>query len=72
MRILIDISHPAHVHFFKHASRIWQEHGHAVKFVARNKEITFQLLEDYQIPYRGLSTIRKGLAGLGVELIEHQ
>lgn len=72
MKILIDISHPAHVHFFKHAARIWQEHGHAVKFVARNKEITFQLLDDYQIPYQGLSTIRKGLAGLAVELIEHQ
>ncbi len=72
MKILIDISHPAHVHFFKHAARIWQEHGHAVKFVARNKEITFQLLNEYNIPYQGLSTMRKGLAGLAVELLEHQ
>lgn len=72
MKILIDISHPAHVHFFKHATRIWQERGHMVKFVARNKEITFRLLEDYQIPYQGLSTIRKGLAHLAVEMVEHQ
>lgn len=72
MNILIDISHPAHVHFFKHAAHTWQEHGHQVKFVARNKEITFQLLDDYHIPYQGLSTIRKGIAGLGIELVEHQ
>jgi hypothetical protein len=72
MNILIDISHPAHVHFFKHAARVWQEHGHQVKFVARNKEITFQLLDDYHIPYQGLSTIRKGLPGLAVEMVEHQ
>ena len=72
MKILIDISNPSHVHYFKHAARILQEHGHAVKFVARNKEITFQLLNEYNIPYQGLSTMRKGLAGLAVELLEHQ
>ena len=72
MNILIDISHPAHVHFFRHAARIWQEHGNKVKFVARNKEITFQLLNEYGIPYQGLSTIRKGLGGLAIEMAEHQ
>ena len=72
MKILVDVSHPAHVHFFRHAARIWQYHGHVVKFVARNKEITFQLLEEYQIPYQDLSTMRKGMVGLGVELVEHQ
>jgi hypothetical protein len=72
MKILVDISHPAHVHFFKHAARVWQEHGQAVKFVARNKEITFQLLNEYGIPYQGLSKMRKGLGGLAVEMVEHQ
>lgn len=72
MKILVDFSHPAHVHFFRHAARIWQDHGHVVKFVARNKEITFQLLDEYHIPYQGLSTMRRGMVGLGVELVEHQ
>jgi len=72
MKLLIDVTHPAHVHFFKGATRIWQEHGHEVKYVARDKEITTQLLEEYHIPFRTVSKIRKGLLGLSFELIEHQ
>jgi len=72
MKLLIDVTHPAHVHFFKGAARIWQEHGHQVRFVARDKEITTQLLEEYNIPFQTLSKIRKGLLGLSVELVEHQ
>jgi len=72
MKLLIDVTHPAHVHFFKGAARILQQHGHQVKFVARDKEITTQLLAEYNIPFQTLSKIRKGLLGLSVELIEHQ
>jgi hypothetical protein len=72
MKILIDVTHPAHVHFFKGATKVWQEHGHQVKFVAREKEMTTQLLDEYKIPFQTLSKIRKGLFGLAVELIEHQ
>jgi len=72
MKILIDVTHPAHVHFFKGAAKIWQSHGHQVRFVAREKEMTTQLLDEYGIPFQTLSKIRKGLAGLFLELIEHQ
>jgi uncharacterized protein len=72
MNILIDLSHPAHVHFFKHAARIWQERGHRIQFAARNKDVTFQLLDAYGYPYQGLSAIRKGISGLGFELLEHE
>ena len=72
MKLLIDVTHPAHVHFFKGAAIILQQHGHQVKFVARDKEITTQLLAEYNIPFQTLSKIRKGLVGLSVELIEHQ
>jgi len=72
MKILIDVTHPAHVHFFKGAAKIWQMHGNQVRFVAREKEMTTQLLEEYGIPFQTLSKIRKGLAGLFLELIEHQ
>lgn len=71
MRILIDITHPAHVHFFKNAALIWKKHGHDVRFVARDKEITLRLLEGLNIQYTKLSHIRKGLLGLTIELIEH-
>jgi len=72
MRILIDVTHPAHVHFFRRAARDLADRGHQVQFVAREKEMTTQLLEEYDIPFQKLSKIRKGLLGLAVELIEHQ
>lgn len=51
MRILVDIGHPAHVHYFKHFMRIMQAKGHEFLVTARDKEITFTLLEQYGIPY---------------------
>lgn len=72
MNILIDLTHPAHVHFFKYAAMAWMKHGHLVKFVARDKEITFKLMKDYGLEYKKLSSKRKGLFGLAFELVEHQ
>lgn len=71
MNILIDITHPAHVHFFKYAASEWEKNGHTVKFVAREKEITLQLLQELKIPFKKLSRIRKGILGLSIELLEH-
>jgi len=51
MRILIDIGHPAHVHYFKYFIKIMQSKGNEVYIVARNKEITFNLLNEYNLPY---------------------
>jgi len=51
MKILLDIGHPAHVHYFRHFMRIMQENGHEFLVTARDKEITFALLESYDIPY---------------------
>ena len=51
MRILFDIGHPAHVHLFKNVRQILLKQGHNVYFVARDKEITHQLLEAYHIQY---------------------
>jgi predicted glycosyltransferase len=72
MNILVDISHPAHIHFFKHAIRLWQAHDHQIKIVARDKDITLRLLDDYKYSYQSLSKARKGLLGLSIELIEHE
>lgn len=51
MKIIIDINHPAHVHYFRNFYRIITDKGHEVLFVSRNKEITHQLLDLYKIPY---------------------
>lgn len=70
MRILVDISHPAHAHFFHHAIRLWGEQGHAVQIVSRDKDITFDLLNEFGLAHTRIGRARKGILGLGIELVE--
>jgi len=51
MKILIDIGHPAHVHYFKNFIRIMQNKGHQFLIISRNKEIEHYLLKKYDIPF---------------------
>jgi predicted glycosyltransferase len=71
VRILIDISHPAHVHFFRHAISLWQEHGHDVRVVAREKDMACDLLNRFNIPFKVLSKARIGLLGWAREMAVH-
>jgi uncharacterized protein len=63
MKILIDIGHPAHVHYFKHFIAEMQRMGHSFLITARDKEITFDLLEKYGIPYINRGKGGKSLPG---------
>ena len=72
MRILCDISHPAHVHFFRNAIDIWKQRGHEVTIVSRDKDITLQLLNEYNYHHICLSKARQGIVGLSRELLEHE
>jgi predicted glycosyltransferase len=71
VRILIDISHPAHVHFFRHAVLLWQAHGHTVRLVARDKDLTCHLLKRFRMPFKVLSRARTGLPGWILEMMVH-
>jgi predicted glycosyltransferase len=71
VRILVDISHPAHVHFFRNAMNIWEEHGHTVRVVARDKDITLDLLRRFHISHKVLSKARTGVVGWTAEMIIH-
>ena len=71
MKILVDIGHPAHVHLFRHAIRIWENHDHRVIITVRDKDITTQLLSLYGFKYYIASRVRKGTLGLLLELFEH-
>jgi uncharacterized protein len=51
MRIVIDINHPAHVHYFRNFFKIMTGKGHHVLFISRNKEIEHRLLEMYKMPF---------------------
>ena len=68
IRILVDITHPAHVHFFRHAMELWRGAGHELCVTARRKDITYELLDALGIEFEDLGPARSGLLGLAVEL----
>jgi hypothetical protein len=68
MRILVDILHPAHVHFFRHAIHIWEARGHEVCITLRDKDIARTLLDRLGLPYANLGAAGRGLVGMGIEL----
>ncbi len=51
MKILVDIGHPAHVHYFRNFIKIMEGKGHEFCVIARNKECTVELLKNYKIPF---------------------
>ncbi len=71
MRILVDITHPMHAHFFSHAIRHWLARDYEVRITSRDKDITCVLLDEYGLEHTlvGKHT-RYGTVGLGVELLE--
>ncbi|VAW72300.1 hypothetical protein MNBD_GAMMA12-1704 [hydrothermal vent metagenome] len=71
MRILIDIGHPAHVHFFKNAIKILKNKGHDIIVTSRDKEFALDLLDALKLNHYPLSSLNKGgLFSLGIELIK--
>ena len=69
MRILIDVNHPAHVHLFRNAAQEWERRGHSILWVARDKDIVIDLLHLYDIDFKLLSMHRRGILGLGQEML---
>ena len=68
MRILVDITHPAHAHFFRHPIELWRERGHQVAITSRRKDIAVELLDSFGFEHHELGTARSGLIGLAIEL----
>jgi hypothetical protein len=69
MRVLFDIVHPAHVHFFKHMIRDLQARGHQTMIVAREKDVTSKLLDLYGLPHETVGRPQKSRAGQLGELV---
>jgi uncharacterized protein len=63
MKILIDIGHPSHVHYFRNLIRIMQGAGHEFFITARDKEIAQNLLSAYGIEYTSRGSGKSGLWG---------
>jgi uncharacterized protein len=69
MKILIDINHPAHVHYFRNFSNIMKARGHEILFVSRNKEMEHKLLHLYNIPFISRGKGRSGKLGKFVYML---
>lgn len=71
MRIIIDILHPAHVHFFRNFISEMRRKGHRILVTARKKDVALDLLRLYKIKYTELSELKKfNLLSLFTELIK--
>lgn len=51
MRILIDIGHPAHVHYFRNFIKVMKDKKHEFCVVARDRDIVFKLLQAFNIDF---------------------
>ncbi|MBN2396271.1 MAG: DUF354 domain-containing protein [Candidatus Atribacteria bacterium] len=60
-RIVFDVGHPGQVHQFKHVYWELEKIGWECIFVAKDKDITIDLLKEYKLDYFRLSESRKGL-----------
>lgn len=68
MRFLIDILHPAHVHFFRPFVQEMEKRGHECLLAARDKDVALGLLDHYDLPFELLSRQAQGRTGLLGEL----
>jgi predicted glycosyltransferase len=69
MKILVEMGHPAHVHFFRNAVKIWKNQGHELSIVSREKELTNYLLRAYGIDAVSISKAGHGAVGLFKEML---
>ena len=69
MRILFDITHPVHVHWFRYLISTLKHEGHQVLLTARDKDVTLPLLADLGIEHICISRRRGGLIRAAKELL---
>jgi len=63
LKLLIDIGHPAHVHYFRNTAYELQKKGHNVLFCLRAKDVAEDLLKIYNLDYIKIGYSRKGFYG---------
>ena len=69
MRIAIEVSHPAHVHYFRTAAALLEGKGHTIRFIAKQKEVTLELARAYGLDFVSFGTGRKSLLGKAFNLL---
>ena len=59
MKVLIDIAHPAHIHYFRNFSKLFEQKGHECLFTLRDKGIIVELADHYKLNYKIRSVEQK-------------
>jgi len=72
MKLIFDISHPAHFHLFKNTIKTLSNQGNEIKIIGRKKDVTLKLLSRENIEYECLSEHKPGILNLASELFIHQ
>ncbi|MCD1294906.1 hypothetical protein CUJ83_07835 [Methanocella sp. CWC-04] len=63
IKIVVDINHPADVHFFKDFIRLMRERGHKILITASKKDVSLELLDRYGLEYVELGSYGDSLPG---------
>ena len=71
MKVLIDISHPAHAHFFRHSIEALKKNNHQVLITSRDKDVAHAILDGCGLEYISLvKPASGGFLDFGRELIQ--
>lgn len=68
MKILLDLLHPAHAHFFRPFVEEMRRRGHELRLLSRRKDVLCDLLDAWGMEHHCLTAQATGRAGLGAEL----
>lgn len=70
MKILFDIGHPAHAHYFKNVIKVLTQNKSECFVIARDKEVTFQILKAEGIKYKSRGKGGKSLLAKVIYLLK--
>jgi len=71
MKILIDIGHPAHVHYYRNLANNLLRKGHNIYFTVKNIEIAKRLLSHYGFDYKVLPSKKDFMLGKIINQIKY-
>ena len=72
MRLLLDITHPAHLHFFRNLVARLRREGHEVYLAGRHKDILLELAAGYGLELDAFGRARPGPFSLAREMAARQ
>lgn len=74
MKILVDIGHPAHIHYFKNCASILTKKGYEFLFVVRERDSTIDLIKSTGFNFVSRGKGKKGLLNkfIGIPQIDYR